>query len=90
MGICKCISLPQGVSSNICRAANPFEKLVGGEERCTAPDQRNDNGPTMLKGLLHPNDYSCIHAKAVSVERLANQKLHLNRDKVCDWLDARR
>ncbi|GFV10167.1 uncharacterized protein TNCV_3661191 [Trichonephila clavipes] len=29
-----------------------------------------------------------IHTKAVNVERLANQRLHLARDQVSDWLDA--
>ncbi|GFS88183.1 hypothetical protein TNCV_3149481 [Trichonephila clavipes] len=33
---------------------------------------------------------SCIHTKAASVERLANQRLHLARDEVSDWLDAQR
>ncbi|GFX56081.1 hypothetical protein TNCV_1954011 [Trichonephila clavipes] len=33
---------------------------------------------------------SCIHTKAVSVKRLANQRLHLARDEVSDWLDAQR
>ncbi|GFV92867.1 hypothetical protein TNCV_1347161 [Trichonephila clavipes] len=31
---------------------------------------------------------SRIHTKAVSVERLANQRLHLRRNEVSDWLDA--
>ncbi|GFV10791.1 transposable element Tcb2 transposase [Trichonephila clavipes] len=31
---------------------------------------------------------SCIHTNAVSVERLTNQRLHLARDEVSDWLDA--
>ncbi|GFW67906.1 hypothetical protein TNCV_3872361 [Trichonephila clavipes] len=42
---------------------------------------------------------SCIHTKAVSVERLANQRLHLGlanqrlhlaQDEASDWLNARR
>ncbi|GFX93647.1 hypothetical protein TNCV_1588241 [Trichonephila clavipes] len=33
---------------------------------------------------------SYIHTKAVSVERLANQKLHFGKDEVSDWLDAQR
>ncbi|GFX63982.1 hypothetical protein TNCV_41581 [Trichonephila clavipes] len=28
--------------------------------------------------------------RAVSEERLVNQRLHLGRDKVSDWLDAQR
>ncbi|GFX42861.1 hypothetical protein TNCV_5072251 [Trichonephila clavipes] len=37
-----------------------------------------------------PLHLSHIHTKAVSVERLANQRLHLGRDEVSDWLDAQR
>ncbi|GFX95787.1 hypothetical protein TNCV_2083671 [Trichonephila clavipes] len=35
-------------------------------------------------------ELSCIHSKAVSVEHLTNQRLHLGRDEVSDWLNTQR
>ncbi|GFY19815.1 hypothetical protein TNCV_4649851 [Trichonephila clavipes] len=43
---------------------------------------------TRLSFRISNKHRSCIHIKAASVKRLANQRLHLARDEVSDWLDA--
>ncbi|GFU72040.1 hypothetical protein TNCV_1459341 [Trichonephila clavipes] len=45
--------------------------------------------PTGRVNLVASTSDSCIHTKAVSVERLANQRFHLRRDEISNWLDAR-